>query len=288
MRCKICGEHEFDNSGPICKQCQVGISVLNIFIDDLEKYLSSADKERLEEYYSENISYFVSVLSGYNRYVSVKNVVQEVAMLYITSEPDEIFYSQDIDNNEPLRDSKTREMLSKNGLFSSEYDDSRNDFKIVIGEKISISRYVLDNFGLNGSGFTNYFNSLLLYSMLGLIKEDINSWENGDQRKFPRRGFFPVRLMASPIMRALLGKSDKHFITSEEMIRALKSLTVKGQIKALSQIMGIEFQSKSIFQQLPDPDNEDEQNYFTGEFSKMIDHFVERIRERAIDRQNIR
>jgi len=288
MRCKICGEYEFDSSEPICKQCQVGISVLDIFIDDLDKYLRSADHERLGEYYSKNISYFVSVLSGYNRYVNVKNVVQEVAMLYITSEPDKFFYSQDIDNNEPLRDSKTKEFLSKSGLFSLEYDDSKKDFKIVIGEKISISHYVLKNFDLNWSAFTNYFNSLLLYSMLGLVKEDINSWVKGDQRKFPRRGFFPVRLMASPIMRALLGKSDKHFITIEEIHRALNGLPTKGQIKALSQIMGIEFQSKSIFQQLPDPDNEDEQNYFTGEFSKMIDHFVERVRERAIDRQNIR
>jgi len=288
MRCKICGEHEFDNSEPICKQCAVGINVLDIFIDDLEKYLSSADSTRLQDYYSENISYFVSVLSGYNRYVSVKNVVQEVAMLYITSEPVKIFYRQDIDNNEPLKDSKTSEFLSKSGLFSLEYDDSQKDYKIVIGEKISISHYVLENFGLNGSEFANYFNSLLLYSMLGLVKEDIKSWEMADEKKFPRRGFFPVRLMASPIIRALLGKSDKHFITSEEIERALNSLTVKGQIKALSQIMGIEFQSKSIFQQLPDPDNEDAQNYFTGEFSKMIDHLVERVRERTMDRQNIR
>jgi len=287
MKCKICGAFDYYSDGSLCNQCSIAINTLNAFIHDLVNYLNTADSERLPDYYSNNLPYFVTILSGYNRYVSVKNIVQEIAMLYISSEPDEIFWSQDIENNEPLKIKKNVNFLSKNGFFSLEYIEGQGDKKIVPKEKLSISQYVLKNFGLDSPQFSDYFNSLLLYSMLGLVQEDIVSWISGEERLFPRRGFFTIRLMAGAIERALSQEPSNHYITSREILRALKGLTYKNQKKAFSQIIGIEFQSKSIFGHIPDPDIEDVQNDLTGEFAKMIDHLAERIRER-MDRENIR
>ncbi len=287
MKCKICGFIEFYESSNVCKQCSIAISALDTFLEDLNSYLATADSLRLPNYYSKNLPYFVSTLSIYNRYVSVKNLVQEIAMIYLSSEPDEIIFFRDIENADPLKVGKIVNFLSISGLLGLEYDNSQNDYKIVPKEKILISQYVLGNFGLEGIQFSDYFNSLLLYSMLELIKTDITSWINGDEKAFPRKGFFPIRLIAGVIIRSMESVPDGYHITFDEISRALRSLTYKNQTKAFSQLMGMDFQSKSIFEHLPDPD-EDGTTNLTKEFSEMIEHFAERIRERIKSRENIR
>lgn len=287
MKCKICGFVEFDEPGSVCKQCSIAISALDTFLEDLKSYLASADSIRLPDYYSKNLPYFVSTLSVYNRYVSVKNLVQEIVMLYLSNEPDEIIFFQDIENADPLKLEKIVNFLSTRGLLSLEYDNTHSDYKIVPKEKVSISQYVLTNFGLDRPEFSDYFNSLLLYSMLELVRGDIASWINGNEKAFPRKGFFPIRLIAGAIIRAIDSEPDDHHITSDEILRALKGLTYKNQTKALSQMIGMDFQSKSIFEHIPDPD-EDRPTNLTEEFSEMVDHLAERIRERTENRENIR
>jgi hypothetical protein len=208
-------------------------------------------------------------------------------MLYLSNEPDEIIFLQDIENADPLKSEKIVVFLSTSGLLSLEYDNSHSDHKIVPKEKISISKYVLTNFGLDRPEFSDYFNSLFLYSMLELVMRDITSWLNGNEKAFPRKGFFPIRLIAGAIIRAMDSEPGGHHITSDEILRALKGLTYKSQAKAFSQMIGMDFQSKSIFENLPDPD-EDGPTNLTEEFSEMIDHLAERIRERTENRENIR
>ena len=164
MICKICRITNFDVSGLICPLCSLGIQAMELFIDDLRRYLSSADSERLPDYYSNNLPFFVSNLSVYNRYVSVKNLVQEVAWLHLSIGPDEKIFRQDIENAEPLKIEKIVKTLTQNDLISVEYDSSHDDFLIVPMNRVSISTHVLNNFGLEGDGFSNYFNSLLLFS----------------------------------------------------------------------------------------------------------------------------
>lgn len=287
MKCKICGFIEFDEPGNLCRQCSIAIGALDTFLEDLKRYLSSADSLRLPDYYSKNLPYFVSTLSIYNRYVSIKNLVQEITMLYLSNEPDETIFFQDVENTDPLKLEKIVNFLSSSGLLSLDYENSHSDYKIVPKEKILISQYVLINFGLNGPEFSNYFNSLLLYSMLEMVKRDVASWINGNEKAFPRKGFFPIRLIAGAIIRAMDSESGDHHITSDEILRALKGLTYKNQTKALSQMIGMDFQSKSIFEHVPDP-NGDRATNLTEEFSEMIDHLAERIRERTKDRENIR
>jgi hypothetical protein len=287
MRCKICNSVELDEVGSVCKQCSIAINALDTFLKDLENYLASADSTRLPDYYSKNLTYFVSILSIYNRYVSVKNLVQEIAMLFLLNGSDENIYSQDIENSEPLKLEKIGNFLSASGLLSLEFDNSHKDYKIVPKEKILISQYVLTNFGLDGAEFSDYFNSLLIYTMLAMVKDDIVLWINGIEKSFPRKGFFPIRLLAGAIIRAMNADSGGHHITSDEISRAMNGLTYKSQTKVFSQIIGIDFQSKSIFEQIPDPDREGPA-YLSEDFSKMVDHLAERIRKRPESRENIR
>ena len=285
MKCKICGFIDNDGSGPICPHCSIAIQAMQLFIEDLKKYISTADSERLPDYYSNNLPYFVSTLSAYNRYVSVKNLIQEVATIYLYKDPDVPIFRQEIENSEPLKVERIVNALARNELISINYDASRNDFIIVPMNKLSISSHVLNNFGLEGNGFSNYFNSLLLFSMLILVKDDVNSWINGDERNFPRKGFFPVRLISGAVGRAMDSQPDTHYLTVEEILRAMKGLAYKSQTKAFSQLFGMDFQSKSIFETIPDPD-EDSQANLTQEFSKMVEHLGERIRERTAEREN--
>lgn len=287
MRCKICLLIDSDVSGSICPHCSISIEAMEFFIEDLQRYLSSADSDRLPDYYSNNLPYFVSTLSFYNRYVSVKNLVQEVALTHLSIEPDEQIFRQDIENAEPLNVEKIVKTLARNELISVEYNPSHNDYLIVPMNRISISTHVLNNFGLEGNGFSNYLNSLLLFSMLILVKDDVTSWITGDEKNFPRKGFFPIRLIAGAVERAMDSKTDSHHLTTEEILRAMKGLTYKSQTKAFSQVIGMDFQSKSIFESIPDPD-EDIQTNLTEEFSKMVDHLAERIRERTAERENQR
>ena len=287
MICKICRLTNFDVSGSICPHCSIGIEAMELFIEDLWRYLSSADSERLPDYYSNNLPYFVSNLSVYNRYVSVKNLLQEVTMVYLSIGSDEKIFRQDLENAEPLKIEKIEKTLAQNDLISMEYDSSHDDFLIVPMNKVSISTHVLTNFGLEGNGFSNYFNSLLLFSMLILVRDDVTSWINGDEKNFPRKGFFPIRLIAAAVERAMDSKTDSHHLTTEEILRAMKGLTYKSQTKAFSQLIGMDFQSKSIFETIPDPD-EDTQTNLTEEFSEMVDHLAERIRERTAERENER
>ena len=287
MICKICRTTNFDVSGSICPHCSIGIEAMELLIEDLWRYLSSADSERLPDYYSNNLPYFVSNLSVYNRYVSVKNLVQEVTMVYLSIGSDEKIFRQDLENAEPLKIEKIVKTLAQNDLISIEYDSSHDDFQIVPMNKVSISTHVLTNFGLGGKGFSNYFNSLLLFSMLILVRDDVTSWINGDEKNFPRKGFFPIRRIAGAVERAMDSKTDSHHLTTEEILRAMKGLTYKSQTKAFSQLIGMDFQSKSIFETIPDPD-EDTQTNLTEEFSEMVDHLAERIRERTAERENER
>jgi hypothetical protein len=287
MKCKICGLIESNEPGNVCKQCAIAIGALDTFLEDLKVYLASADSSRLPDYYSKNLPYFVSTLSIYNRYVSIKNLVQEITTLYLSNDPDETIFFQDVENSDPLKSEKIVNFLSSSGLLSLAYENSISDYKIVPKEKISISQYVLINFGLGSPELSDYFNSLLLYSMLEIVMGDITSWINGSEKAFPRKGFFPIRLIAGPIIRSMNSVTDGHHITSNEILRALRGLTYKNQTKAWSQMMGIDFQSKNIFEHIPDPDVDAPIN-LTEEFSEIIDHLAERIRERTKSRENIR
>ena len=287
MRCKICGLIDSGNSGAMCPHCSIALEAMQLFIEDLQKYISSADSDRLPDYYSNNLPYFVSALSFYNRYVSVKNLVQEVATIYLSNDLNEQIFKQDIENSEPLNIERTVNTLAQNELISIKYEPSRKDFLIVPMNRVSISTHVLNNFGLEGNGFSNYFNSLLLFSMLILVKDDVTSWITGKEKNFPRKGFFPIRLIAGAVERAMGSQPDSHYLTIEEILRAMKGLTYKSQTKAFSQLVGMDFQSKSIFETIPDPD-EDSQTNLTEEFSEIIDHLAERIRERKVERENER
>ena len=211
-------------------------------------------------------------------------------MVYLSIGPDEKIFLQDLENAEPLKIQKIVKTLAQNELISVEYDSSHNDFLIVPMNRVSISTHVLTNFGLEGNGFSNYFNSLLLFSMLILVRDDVTSWINGDEKNFPRKGFFPLRLIAGAVERAMDStdsKPDSHYITTEEILRAMKGITYKSQTKTFSQLIGMDFQSKSIFESIPDPD-EDTQENLTKEFSELVDHLAERIRERTAERENER
>ena len=287
MRCKICGSVKSDEDGSVCNHCSIAVSALDTFLDDLKNYLDKADSLRLADYYSKNLAYFISTLAVYNRYVSVKNLVQEIAMLYLSSEEDEAIYYHDIENSEPLKLEKIVNFLFKSGLVSLEYNDSYKDYRIVPLEKITISQYVLTNFGLGSREFSDYFDALLLYSMLNMVKVDIELWIIGNEKAFPRKGFFPIRLISGTIIRAMDSTNEDHHITSDEIFTALKGLTYKNRTKAISQIIGIDFQSKSIFEHIPDPDQKSSTK-LTEDFSEMIEHLAERIRERDNTRENLR
>lgn len=287
MKCKICLVIDSSDSGSICHSCSMAIQAMDLFIEDLGKYLSSADSERLPDYYSKNIPYFVSTLSFYNRYVSVKNLVQEVAMIYLYNDLDEKIFRQDIENSEPLKNERVVKALEENQLLSSKLDVVNDDFLITPMNRVSISSYVLNNFGLEGEGFFNYFNSLFLFSMLILVKDDLASWSAGDIKNFPRKGFLPLRLIAGAVERAVKSETKDHYITNEEIYRAMKGINYKSQTKILSQMIGLDFQSRSIFETIPDPDEDTPAN-LTEEISEMVDHLAERIRERTDDREHVR
>ncbi len=290
MRCKICLVIDSNESSSICHSCSIAIQAMELFIEDLGKYLSSADSERLPDYYAKNIPYFVSTLSFYNRYVSVKNLIQEVAITYLSNDPAdpaEKIFRQDIENSEPLKNENIVRVLEENQLISSKPDITHDDYLITPMDRVSISFYVLNNFELEGEGFFNYFNSLFLFSMLIMVKDDLTSWIKGDIKNFPRKGFLPIRLIAGAVERAIESETEEHYITIEEIYRSMKGINYKSQTKIFSQMIGMDFQSRSIFQTIPDPE-EDVQANLTKEISEMVDHLAERIRERTDDRENIR
>lgn len=284
MKCKICGFWEMDSNSPICEECSVAIKSLNILISDLEDYLKTADSKKLPEFYSKNLHYFVSALSTYNRYVNLKNLIQEVIFSYLTSESNDKIMSSDLENNEPLKSLKIRQMLASKEMVDIIYEEASNDFALYPKERIKISKFVLESFGINGDGFKDYLNSILLYSMIVLINEDITYWENGVERNFPGRGFYPWRLISGAVWRAVKDEKDSHFVTSDEILYSIKRLSYKGRTKAISQVVGLEFQSKSIFLDLPDSD-ENINTLLTGEFNEVVNHFAERIRERIVERE---
>ncbi len=284
MKCKICGKIEMDSNSPICKDCTVAINLLNIMITDLENYLDTADSKRLPEFYSKNIHYFVSALSSYNRYVTVKNFIQEVIFSYLVTDFDEKLLASDLENTEPIRNSKIQKILSEKNIVDIVYDDSFKDLVIYPKDRIKMSKFVFDTFGLNEDGFRDYLNSILLYSMILLINESISSWMNGEEREFPRRGFYPWRLISGAVLRSVEGEKSSPFVTSEEIFYSIKRLSYKGRSKAISQIAGFEFQSKSIFLEIPDAD-EGVKNFLTPEFSEIVDHFAERVRDRMTERE---
>ena len=61
MKCKICLTIDPNESGSICHSCSIAIQAMDLFIEDLGNYLSSADSERLPDHYAKNIPYFVSL-----------------------------------------------------------------------------------------------------------------------------------------------------------------------------------------------------------------------------------
>lgn len=284
MRCKICGFWEMDSNSPICEDCLVAIKSLDIIIGDLEDYLKTADSKRLPEFYSKNLHYFVSALSTYNRYVNLKNLIQEVIFSYLTIESNEKIMSNDLENNEPLRNPRIRQILASKEMADISYDASSSDLVLYPKDRIKISKFVFESFGINGDGFNDYLNSILLYSMIVLISDDITSWENGTERNFPGRGFYPWRLISGAVWRAVKDEKDSHFVTSDEIIYSIKRLSYKGRSKAISQVAGLEFQSKSIFLDLPDSD-ENTNTLLTAEFNEIVNHFAERIRERVNERE---
>lgn len=287
MKCKICGIIDSDFDGSLCNDCSTAINVLHVFIEDLEEYLATADARRLPDFYSTNLPYFVTTLSAYNRYVSVKNLIQEIVLMYVTEEVDGSIQANDLENSGPLKSKKIRELLSRKNLIFSAYDPSRTDYIITPQDKLKISRFVFDSFGLEGAGFLDYLNSIFLYSMLILIIDDITLWIGNEEKLFPRRGFYPIRLISGAIRRALSESTQNHYVRANEIFYAIKGLTNKGKTRAISQIIGMDFQSKSIFTEIPDSD-ETSKTDFTEEFSGLINHFAERIRERMSERENIR
>ena len=287
MKCKICLTFDPIESGSICHSCSIAIQAMDLFIEDLGNYLSSADSERLPDHYAKNIPYFVSTLSFYNRYVSIKNLIQEVAITYLTNEQNEKIFRQDIENSEPLKNENTVKVLEENQLISSKLDITHDDFLIIPMDRVTISLHVFDNFDLEGEGFYNYFNSLFLFSMLVMVKSDLTSWTTGNIKNFPRKGFLPIRLISGAVERAIESKTEEHYITTEEIYRSMKGINNKSQTKIFSQMIGMDFQSRSIFETIPDPDKDAQAN-LTKEISEMVDHLAERIRERTDDREHER
>lgn len=256
---------------------------MSVFIEDLESYLKTADSKRLAEHYSLNLSYFVSTLSAYNRYVSVKNLVQEIIYLHLTNDGNEQIVSDEIENNDPLKDPKIRYALSTNQILNSTYDPNIDDFVLLPLEKLTISSFVLENFGLNSDAFNDYLNSIFLFTMNVLIQEDIKMWISGNERALPRRGFYPLRLIAGAIRRVVNNVPDAFHVNKSEMYRASKGLTKKGEIKTRSQLTGIDFHAKSIFSEIPDFNSREEAD-LSAQFSSIVTHFATRIRERISER----
>lgn len=283
MKCKICRLVDSEANGALCRDCSIAIEALYVFVEDMETYLKTADATRLEEHYSANMTYFVSSLSAYNRYVGVKNLVQEMIYLHLTDTSGGRIMADDVENNDPLKDPKIRYALASSEILESTYDPGVDDLALKPLGKLAISSFVLDAFGLNNEGFTDYLNAVFLYSMIVLIQEDIKMWMSGSEKALPRRGFYPLRLIAGAIRRAVNNEPDPFHVSKSEMYHASKGLTKKGEVRTRSQITGLDFQSKSIFSRIPDFNSNDKEN-FTPEFSTVVAHFANRIRERVSER----
>jgi hypothetical protein len=251
---------------------------------DLSDYLMKANQDRLPSYYSLNLPYFIATFSAYNKYVNMKNLVQEL-LFYIISEDEEEFYLNDIENGEPLKNDRIRKLLFDNQFLKCEYVPNKNDFVLKPLKKLLIGTEVYSNFELKSSEFKDYVNSLMLLSMLVMLQDDLNEWINGNVKVFPRTGFFPIRLISGSIKRAITSE-QQYYVESEEIIYSIKKLSSKSQKKVLSRIAGIDFLSSSIFKNIPDP--EGDRTDLTQEFIPFIKHIAERIRERKNERDDVR
>ena len=278
MKCLLCKYVDADATGKLCGDCSASMEAVDILIEDLGEYLPKADSARLQEYYSKNLSYFISTLSAYNRYVSVKNLIQELIFLRLFDGTEDPVFASDVENNEPLKTQRIVEILRTNDLLTTEYDTAHSDLMLDPGEKIRMIEYVRQSFGMDGAGLTDYLNAVLLYSMLVVIQEDIKDWIRGVAKSFPRRGFYPLRMIAGAIRRAISGETSSHYIKSDEIYYALRTLTPKGKIKAFSQLVGMDFQSKSIFREIPKKED-GSSTELTADFSELIVHIAERKRE---------
>jgi hypothetical protein len=286
IRCNVCGTHfeREDNSNiEICEDCHTAIASLKQIIVDLNDFLKNAPPKTLEKEYSNTLSYFITVLSSYNRYVNVKNMIQEIIMEIIRIQDGEKIYKNDIENDDPINNPALMNLLKQNDLLEIAFDNESQDYEIIPKEKLKRINIIMQNYKIEEAGYKNYLKSLLLYVMLLMIDDDINSIINIKKtKKFPRKGFILFRIIAGAINRDIKDSNSVPKVFDSEIDRSFVNIGVKGKTNVLTILWGFSFEASSIFKT---PKNiDDEELELTDELGTLVKYIAQRFRERIEER----